>query len=418
MKSNTINTKNRKEIIFKIPEFPQISETFLIAQVKTAIKLGYSVKIITRKLLTNNVHLIEKYDLLDKIIIEDYTIPKNRIVRLLKWCLLLVFNIKYFRYIYSYFKLQSKFSLTWLFQWVFYNQFANAAIIHVQYGTYKYPIDLLKATGFFKPEIIVTFHGHDAFFPLYGYIENNGYYDTLFNSDVLITANTHYLADKIIGLGCLESKIEVIPVAVDTSFFYSKEKIKKQEKVIRLITVGRLDKVKGHHFCIEVVHKLLNRGINVVLTIVGEGQERSNLETLIRKLKLENNVFLTGSKSPNSVRDVLWSHDVYLLLAVPVDVGRRETQGLATLEAQACGLPAIVFDSGGVKYTVQKDDSGFICNEYDVEEVANKVELLSNDEDLLKTMSLNAAVFVKNNFSQNKMDEKWDYIYKMMSRDE
>ena len=409
------NKTKKKVIVFKIPEFPHISETFLVAQIVTAINLGFDVKIITRKLIHNNVHLIDKIQLLNKITVEDYKIPKNKIVRVFKWCLLFIYNLKDFPFIISYFKQHSKFSLTWLYQWVFYNQFSNANIIHVHYGTYKYPMDLLKKTGFFKPKIIVTFHGHDAFFPLYGYIENNGYYNNLFNSDILITANTNYLADKIVKLGCLQSKINVIPVGVNTSFFYPNKKIKKQEKLIKLITVGRLDKVKGHQYCIEVVNKLVKKGVNVLLTIVGEGEERYNLEVLIKNYELENHVFLLGSKTPLDVREALWNHDVYLLLAVPVEFNRRETQGLATLEAQACGLPVIVFDSGGIKYTVQDEITGFVCKEFDVEAVVRKVELFYHNKDVLDKMRKNAVQFVNEQFSQNKIDKKWEHIYNQIT---
>ncbi|MFI1745815.1 glycosyltransferase [Thalassobellus sediminis] len=401
---------NRK-IVFKIPEFPHISETFLVAQIITAINLGYDIKIITRKIIYNNIYLIEEYELLDKIIIEDYKIPKNKIVRVLKWVLLFIFNLKQIRFIISYFKQQPAFSLTWLYQWVFYKQFSNLDIIHIQYGTYKYPVDLLKKTGLFKPEIIVTFHGHDAFFPLYGYIENNGYYDDLFSSNVLITVNTNYLAEKVKALGCNKNKLDIIPVAVNTSFFHPNNRIKKQEKLIKLITVGRLDKVKGHQYCIEVVNKLVKKGVNVILTIVGEGEERCNLNALIKKHKLEDHVFLEGSKPPLGVREALWNHDVYLLLAVPVEFSRRETQGLATLEAQACGLPVVVFDSGGIKYTVKDGVSGFVCKEFDVNDAALKIELFNQNRALIKEMGEQATIFVNNNYAQNIIDQKWKHVY-------
>lgn len=405
------NIINKKTIVFKIPEFPHISETFLVAQILTAIKLRYDVKIITRKIIYNNIHLIEDYELLDRIIIDDYNIPKNKIIRLLKWVGLIILNLKNVRFIFSYFKQHSKFSLTWLYQWAFYNQFKDVSIFHVQYGTYKYPIDLLKNTGFFKPKVIVTFHGHDAFFPLYGYIENNGYYGKLFNSNVLITTNTPYLADKIKELGCHQNKICTIPVAVNTSFFYPNKKIILEEKQIKLITVGRLDKVKGHKYCIEVMTELLRKGINATLTIIGEGEERSSLENLIKKFKIEECVTLQGSKSPTEVREQLWKHDIYLLLAVPVELNRRETQGLATLEAQACGLPAIVFDSGGVKHTVKNNVSGFVCKEYDVKEVVEKIQFLYNNKTVLEEMGKNAIKFVNDEYSQNKIDKKWEHIY-------
>lgn len=406
------NSIKKKEIIFKIPEFPHISETFLVAQIVTAINLGYDIKIITRKLISENIGLIDKHQLLDKIIIEDYKVPSNKFVRVLKWILLLIINFKDISYIIKYYREHLKFSSSTLYEWVFYKQLNNADIVHVQYGTYKYPIDILKKIGFFKPGIVVTFHGHDAFFPIYGHIENNGYYENLFKSDILITANTIYLADKIKELGCSKDKITIIPVGVDTSFFYPNKDVKNDKEPIKLITVGRLDKVKGHEYCIEVIKKLLKKGIDVRLTIVGEGEERFNLETLIKKYKLEENIFLVGSKEPVEVRTALWNHDVYLLLAVPVEQNRRETQGLATLEAEACGLPAIVFDSGGVKYTVKNEVSGFVCKEFDFEAVIEKVELLSCNKEILKKMSENAIAFVNREYSQKIIDKKWEYFYK------
>jgi colanic acid/amylovoran biosynthesis glycosyltransferase len=88
------HSKKKNEIVFKIPEFPHISETFIIAQILTAIRLGYSIKIITRKLVNDNIRLIDNYDLQKNIIIENYNIPKNKIIRSLKWLGLLIQNFK------------------------------------------------------------------------------------------------------------------------------------------------------------------------------------------------------------------------------------------------------------------------------------------------------------------------------------
>ncbi|PKG51717.1 glycosyltransferase family 4 protein [Olleya sp. 1-3] len=406
------NSSKKKKIVFKIPEFPQVSETFLIAQIQTAITLGFDVKIITRKFLKKNIHLTKHIKLKDYIIIDDYKIPKNKLIRFLKWLVLIIVNIKDVFFINNYYKTKSKFSLTWLFEFHFYKKFNDFDIMHVQYGTYKYPIDILKKINFFKPEVIVTFHGHDAFFPLYGYIQNNGYYDILFENEIVITANTKYLAQKLEELGCPNNKIEIIPVAVDTSFFCPRQRIVDYNKQIKLITVGRLDKVKGHHYCIDVVRALRDKGLNVKLSIIGEGAERHNLEMLIKKYNLEDFVFLLGSGTPEEVRSGFWNHHLYLLLSVPVENNRKETQGLATLEAQACGLPALVFDSGGVKYTVENEVSGFVFKTLDVEGVINKIEVLYRDTVRFTKMRNDAVSFVEENFSQIRIDEKWRKIYK------
>lgn len=409
----------KQKIVFKISEFPHISETFIVNQIVTAIKLGYEVEILIRKLLNNatdlNIGLIKKYALLDKIIIENYNIPKNKVVRFIKWIFLLISNFKDIDYIRKYHNEHSKFSLTCLYQWQFYKQFNDAAIIHIQYGTNKYPIDLLKKTGYFKPTVVVTFHGHDAFFPINGFIPNNGYYDNLFKNVMLITANTPYLCNKIEELGCPKNKLIVIPVGVDVNFFYPLSINKKEGHIFKIITVGRLDKVKGHSYSIEVVKKLIDIGFEVEFSIIGEGNERNNLEDLIKSYQLEDKVFLKGSMSQKEIRQELWEHDIYILTAVALKDGRRETQGLATIEAQACGLPVVVFDSGGVKYTLKDGISGFICDEFDVNAMVNKIKLFIEDPNLIDSMGKNAVKFVNESYSQKIIDKKWERIYKSLT---
>ncbi|MDO6758746.1 glycosyltransferase [Tamlana sp. 2_MG-2023] len=404
--------ENRKKIVFKIPEFPHFSETFLVAQILTAIKLGYDVRIITRKIITNNIHLVEDYQLLNKIIIDDYKVPKNKFVRVLKWCLLFVFYLKQFRYIYGYFKQHEKFSLTWLYQWVFYYQFDEATIFHIQYGTYKYPVDLLKKTGFFKPKVIVTFHGHDAFFPLYGYIENNGYYDNLFHYADIVTANTPYLRNQLLRLGCQKNKIELVPVGVDTERFFRKNEKYAIGNTLKLITVGRLNIVKGQIYALEVLKKLIVSGHRVEFKIIGDGPEKGALQNYIDQNNLSANVKLMGSRTSKEIITLLRESHLFLFTSVSKYQGKStETQGLATLEAMSCGLPVIGFDSGGIKYTFEDSVSGFLCNEYDVNCVFNKVKYLIENPKILEKMGVEAIKFVNKNYSQKIVDEKWKYIY-------
>lgn len=410
----------QKKIVFKVPEFPHLSETFIVAQIVTAIKLGYEVEILIRKLVVNdnasNAVLIGQYGLLDKIIIEDYKIPKKKIVRLFKWMMLLLINLKNLKCIVKFYKEFPKFSLTWLYQWYFYKQFNEAAIIHIQYGTNKYPIDNLKKIGFFKPSVIVTFHGHDAFFPINGFIPNNGYYDNLFKYGNLITANTPYLAEKILGLGCPKEMLSIVPVGVDTDFFYPiKRHVVKDEKV-KLITVGRLSVVKGHIYAFEVVKKLKKANYNVVLTVIGEGNERINLENYIKANNLFDSIVLVGGKSQEEIRKFLWNSDIFLFPSVSLHYGKStETQGLATIEAGACGLPVVVFDSGGVKYTLKDEESGFIVPEYNTEAMTLRIEELIKNVQLRKNMSNEAVTFVNENYAQKIIDEKWKIIYSNLS---
>lgn len=409
------NRINKKEIIFKISGFPHVSETFIIAQIIAAIKAGFKVKILIVTLnsieKTTHENIIKEHNLLDYLIFENYNIPKNKGIRFLKWIFILLFNVNNIRSIIRFYNTYSYFSLTYLYQWKFYQQFNNNhSIVHIQYGNNQGPIGNLKETGYFKPPVILTFHGHDAFFPMHGYIPNNGYYDKIFQFGDIITANTKYLADKVLELGCPREKMLIMPVGVDNRFFSGESKVIKSEKKLKLITVGRLDKVKGHGYGIKIAKMLLEEGYDITLTIIGEGEEYKNLIQLVKDLHIENKVFLVGKKSQEEIREYLLAHHVYLFTGVPLEDGRRETQGLATLEAQACGLPAIVFDTGGVKYTVENNKSGFICAEYDMDDVVEKIKLLFDNE-LREKMSQYAVTFVADNFSQDSINLKWDLVY-------
>lgn len=404
-----------KTILFKIQQFPHLSETFILNQIIMAIDLGYDVKILVKDVLDfeKSTHLafLKKYRIEQKLIIDDYNIPENKFLRLIKAGLILCRRSDWYQII-SFIKLKSKFSLTWIYEVDFYSQFRKTDIIHVQYGTNVHPFDILKETGFLHGKLIVSFHGHDAFFPINSFIQNNGYYNHLFTGDNLIVANTPYLAKQLIKIGCAKNKIQIIPVPVDTSYFYPNGSFpEKNNNRISLISVGRLEQIKGHEFGVLAVRELLNKGYNVRYAIIGEGQRRNELELLINSNDLEEQVKLLGGKSHAEIREELWKSDVFLMTSVTFNNRIKETQGLVTLEGQASGLPVVAFDSGGVKYTILNGKTGFLCEEKNLSQYVNAVEKLILDQDLRKSFGSNAEHFVKDTYSKEVISNKWKEIY-------
>jgi colanic acid/amylovoran biosynthesis glycosyltransferase len=88
---------------------------------------------------------------------------------------------------------------------------------------------------------------------------------------------------------------------------------------------------------------------------------------------------------------------------------------LSALNQTYSNIEVIVFDSGGVKYTLEDGSSGFICNEYDIDYMFNKVKLLIDDTAMAIKMSHEAVTFVNKNYSQKGIDEKWKIIYSNLS---
>lgn len=408
--------KKNKKIIFKIGQFPHVSETFIIAQIITAIELNYQVVILVNKVLDFKQSLHEdillKYKINELIILEEPKIPKNKFIKFFKILLISILNLRNVKDIINFHKFQKRKNFSWIFYWNFYNQFNSSnTIFHIQYGNNKFPLDVLKAKCNFKAKAITTFHGHDAFFPMHGHIPNNGYYDLLFESANIITANTKYLADKVEQLGCPTNKLKIVPVGVDTNYFNSISASKNTNSVLHLVNVGRLDPVKGQKYLIEIVHQIIKKGVEIHLSIVGEGEERNNLEQLIIKYNLSKYVQLLGKKTQSEIKEIYLKADLYVFAAVPLQDGRRETQGLATLEAQACGLPVIAYDSGGIKYTIQNNKTGFLFDEFEIDKIVDKLLFLNENRAVIQDMSNNCFKFVEENYSQKIINEKWSSIY-------
>ncbi len=401
-----------KKILFKIWKFPGVSETFILAQIATAINAGYEVKILVKdnpEAINKSIHqdFINTYALKEKIIFEKLNIPKNKYKRTFIAFLLLVKNFWYARKIFRHFQSKNFRDLNNIFQFDYYKRFKDYDIIHVQFGTNAKPIDILKYIGLLKSKLIVSFHGHDLFFPINGIIKKEGYYDILFESADSLVANTPFLEDLLIYLGAPKEKVLTIPVGVDNMIFSPIHFKEKDTSDIRLISIGRLVKYKGHIFGIECVKKLVDRGYSICYTIVGDGKQRKVLEEKINDYDLKKYISLVGRKSQIEIRDLLREHHLFLMTSVNDPAYGVETQGLVTAEAQASGLPVVAFDSGGVKYTLKDKVTGFIVKEGDIKGMTDNIEKLINDPELRIKMGASAIKFINENYSQQHIDKVW-----------
>jgi glycosyltransferase involved in cell wall biosynthesis len=90
--------------------------------------------------------------------------------------------------------------------------------------------------------------------------------------------------------------------------------------------------------------------------IVGEGPRRPELERAVRSAGMDPWVTLTGALGRSQVRDVLSLADVYLAPA------RRESFGIAALEARCTGLPVVAMAAGGVREFVRDGVEGYLVD--------------------------------------------------------
>jgi glycosyltransferase involved in cell wall biosynthesis len=190
------------------------------------------------------------------------------------------------------------------------------------------------------------------------------------------------------------SKLKVMYNCVDLSKYRPIEN-KNLESFINIppkypfITVGTLGKGvnKRIDISIEAISVLKNKGYDVGLIICGDGDQRVVLENLAVKLKVASKIFFLGMRS--DVANILPNCYAF------VHAAPYEPFGIVCIEAMACGLPAIVPNSGGIQNIVSNNIDGYVYEKLNKNKMAEKMEIMINNKNY-NDLSNQAILKVKN----------------------
>ena len=153
------------------------------------------------------------------------------------------------------------------------------------------------------------------------------------------------------------------------------------DKVI--ITTGRLAAEKQLPIAIHAMRQVVDAHPDWQLHIYGGGPEKVVLQSLISELQLENNVILKGVTT--QIADVLSQASIY------VSASPSEGFSLSICEAAACGLPLVCVTNTGVREFFDKEDVGFLLGKDNIEQMADRLCRLIEDENLRHKLGANAA---------------------------
>jgi glycosyltransferase involved in cell wall biosynthesis len=228
---------------------------------------------------------------------------------------------------------------------------------------YAYPdgfAAVLLGRYFGKP-VTVTAHGSDInLFKTFPVIRKLLRF-TLNRADRVI-AVSQALKNSIVDLSIEGKKINVLPNGVDVHKFFRvpKEKARHQlglpltKKII--LSVGSLIPLKGFDLLIKAI-KILTEELGeqeLYLVIVGGGNFRKNLESLVSSLRLDKYVRLVGVVPHDELR--LWysAADIFCL------VSSREGWPCVLLESMACGTPVVATPVGGIPEVIPSERIGLL----------------------------------------------------------
>jgi len=190
-------------------------------------------------------------------------------------------------------------------------------------------------------------------------------------------------------------KSRVIQTGVDPAFF-SPEDAREPSDRIRIVTTGRLDWNKGLTYGLQSIRGLVDAGVPVMFSIIGDGPDRQRILFAIDDLGLRDSVRLLGRLAPVAVRDELRRSDIFILPSL--------TEGLsnAAVEAMGCGVPVVLTDVGGAREAVADGVEGFVVPLWDPPAMTEAVRNLARDPQLRLRMGRAARERVLRDFTAER----------------
>lgn len=391
------------KVLLVVSSFPNLSETFIIQEIRELNKRKIDVYLVTNRFNEDKYSLdIESHIKKSKIIVLQNS-PLEKVKIFLVQCVKSPKNL-----IAPILSMRKKSSRINLFEELLLSELPKFETIICHFAINGNKAVSWKDTGLIAGKIITHFHGS-------GLTSNNpqkGVYPRLQEVGDAFIVNSSYTRSKAVNKGYPKERIVLIPALFDQEKFEKNKKVEYFGDKLRILSVGRLIKLKGWKYGILAIKKLIEAGYtNVEYKIVGDGPDYNELEFLIATNNLGNYIKLLGPKSPDDVCEEMTNSDIFLMPGIIDDDGRCEAQGLVVLEAQAVGLPIIASRIGGLPDSMKDGFSGFLCSEKSIEEIVNEILKFYFDSTLLVQFSKNAKDYVNEKFYVPKLMENLLFVY-------
>lgn len=221
------------------------------------------------------------------------------------------------------------------------------------------------------------------------------------SADKVLAVSSPYA--KIVKEYCYDREVEVISNSVDTNFFNIDNK-KSKDKFI-FLNVCFLNKNKCIDNLIKAFYEAFKDNEKVELRIGGSGAEKENLQNLINKLKLNNQVKLLGKLSREEVKQEMLKSNAFALSS------KFETFGVVLIEALATGMPVVSTKCGGPEDIVN-DTVGKLVEVDNVSDLALGLKYIYENYD--KYNSDEIRNYCINNYSAEAIAKKTIKVYKSL----
>jgi glycosyltransferase involved in cell wall biosynthesis len=256
--------------------------------------------------------------------------------------------------------------------------------VTAKYGRCDGLVEIWNGMPFFSPvwdrgpRVVVLHHAHTEMWPMVlsphwarlGDVIERRLAPPVYRRTRIVTLSESSKTDLVATLGFRPERITVAPPGVDERFTPGG----RRSPTPLAVAVGRLVAVKRFPVAIRAAAMVARRVPGFRLVIVGEGQDRPDLERLVDELNAHDAVELPGHRSDD---DLL---KLYRRAWVVLSTSAAEGWGMSITEAAACRTPAVATDIAGHRDAVDDGVSGILFARDDPAAAAEAVTRLLTDE--------------------------------------
>lgn len=165
-------------------------------------------------------------------------------------------------------------------------------------------------------------------------------------------------------------------------------------RALRIVTVARLNQMKGHRHAIAAVAVLKQRGVQIHYDIIGEGDYHPDIAERIENAGLQSEVKLLGPLPNDQIVDRLSQYDAFVLPSV----GLGEAAPVAVMEAMGVGIPVVCSIIGGTPEMIEHERTGFLFPQGDEAALIDILARLADDPETRKRVGEAGQDYAYSNF--------------------
>lgn len=280
------------------------------------------------------------------------------------------------------------------------NQHAN--IIHAHFGKGGYYCTPIAKK--LDLPLVTTFHGSDIT-QADKFSYNKKHRTITFQQSEKVIAVSQFVKNKLINGGCPEHKIIQHYIGIDNQFF---SPVKNKYAQPTILFVGRLIEQKGCQYLLQAM-KIINKRLpEAQLIIAGYGVYEQKLRALATDI---NNVTFVGAQNTQQVKILMSEAWVTCVPSIVMKRGNEEALGMVCIESQAVGTPVVAFNSGGVGEGVVDQQTGLLCEQKNVAQLADKLLTVLQSPSICKQLSQAGILHVDQTFNIHRQCQKLEDIY-------